>query len=427
MSRKGSPEIPLAYRIKLVETVLAGTPVPTVAADVGTVPHNINRWLRQMGIRMSIGGRYSTPHNRVLYAPELTQPIPGNGNGRRLQLADRLMILVLLDQGETVAQIARTIGFSRSTIYRELARRSQHTTRQCSGKIKDTRYSGQIAQYLTDHDRARPKPRLLDKNPRLRALVVDRLTHGHSPEQIAIRLPIDYPDDLSMRISHETIYQELYRTGPGCLRDELEDNPLRSGRAERKPASKLPGRGYRAWLQGALLSDRDMDTITDHAARKIAGHWEGDLVVGPDNSAVITLVDRASRYTLLGKLPGNRESATTVAKLARMVSDLPADWFRSITWDQGTEMARHAEFTRSTGCPVFFCDPHSPWQRPTNENFNRQLRWEYPKGTDFNKVTEAELRDVQDRLNARPRKVLGGYTPQEQQAFLVNRPVALTA
>lgn len=389
MFNRPNPYSVLAERIDTVEKVLNGTPVPTAAADLGIDPANIHRWLQQMGTRMRMGARRAGATNQVNYPAPAVYSTPATGHGHRLQLADRLQIQMLRqEQGQSVTR---------------------------------------IAQYNTDAARARPKPRTLDTNPRLRELVVDRLAHGNSPEQIAIRLPIEFPQDSSMRISHETIYLELYRIGATSLRTQLDANPLRSGRTKRKPAPKLPGRGNRSWVQGPRLSDRDKRTIAEHASRAVSGHWEGDLVVGPDNSAVITLVDRASRYTLLGRLPGMRTSAATRTTLTRMVAALPADWFRSITWDQGNEMARHAEFTGVTGCPVFFCEPHSPWQRPTNENFNRQLRWEYPKGTDFNKVTGAELRQVQNMLNDRPRKIIGGYTPQEVHTSLVNNRVALTA
>ncbi|MEH0111439.1 IS30 family transposase, partial [Tersicoccus sp. MR15.9] len=278
----------------------------------------------------------------------------------------------------------------------------------------DTYYSAVLAQFWADQARARPKAFKLEALPLLRHLVIDLLNEKISPQQISVRLRRLFPDDEDMQISHESIYQALYVQGAGTLRHELKvEGAIRSGRTSRKPVSKLPARSKRTWLAGHRLADRDEVTAAEHAGRKVPGHWEGDLVVGPNNSGIITLVERASRFTLLGRLPGTRDSTTVIDKLTTMIETLPDAVARSITWDQGTEMAQHARFTVATGCPVYFCDPHSPWQRPTNENLNGQLRWEYPKGTDFNHISDDELRSVQDMLNARPRVILHGATPSE--------------
>ncbi|XKH54999.1 IS30 family transposase [Citricoccus nitrophenolicus] len=350
----------------------------------------------------------------------------GSGHGRRLDLADRILIQLGWESGVSPAQIARMVGVNRSTISRELA--NHGLVQRIQNGAAQYGYSAKLAQYQADVERARPKKRKLDEDSHrdLRQQVVDKLNAGWSPAQVTVRLPLEFPDDRSMRISHETIYQALYVQAAGSLRHELTvEKALRSGRTSRKPASKLPARQKRPWLAGAKLADRDEKTAAEHAGRAVPGHWEGDLVVGPESSGVITLVERASRFALLGRLPGTRDSATVIDRLQDMVQTLPQAVLASLTWDQGSEMAQHSRFTVATGCKVYFCDPHSPWQRPTNENFNGQLRWDYPKGTNFNAVTDAELQAVQDKLNSRPRVILNGYTPAEKLQELLTG-VALT-
>lgn len=231
-----------------------------------------------------------------------------------------------------------------------------------------------------------------------------------SPEQVAGELQTKFPGRSEMHVSHETIYQPLYVQGRGALRHELTvEKALRSGRTTRKPQSKLPARGSRPWLEGAMITDRPAEA----ADRTVPGHWEGDLVVGPDNSGIVTLVERRSRFTLIGRLPGLRDSETVTGVLQKMIERLPGTLFSTITWDQGSEMAQHAKFTVATGCPVFFCDPHSPWERPTNENTNGLIRDFYPKGTNFNTVTEDDLAEMERLLNRRPRKIHQWRKPRE--------------
>ena len=226
-----------------------------------------------------------------------------------------------------------------------------------------------------------------------------------------------FPDRAEMQVSHETIYQALYVQGRGALRHELTVvKALRSGRTGRVPRSKLPARSNRPWLDGARLVGRPAE-VQDRA---VPGHWEGGLVVGPENSGIVTLVERTPRYALLGRLPGMRDSATVTDVLARMIEDLPAVLTKTITWDQGSEMADHATFTIKTNCPVFFCDPHSPWQRGSNENTNGLIRDFYPKGTNFNEVTDADLAETQHLLNIRPRHTLGFHSPNAKLDQLIN-------
>jgi len=239
---------------------------------------------------------------------------------------------------------------------------------------------------------------------------VERLNLKFSPTQVAADLRRSFPDRKDMQVSHETIYQALYVQGKGALRHELTVvKALRSGRTGRIPQSRLPARSRRPWLDGARLSDRPAEV----ADRAVPGHWEGDLVVGPGNSGIVTLVERHSRFTLLGRLPAARDSATVIDVLQGMVATLPTELMKTLTWDQGNEMARHADFTIATGCPVFFCDPHSPWQRGTNENTNGLIRDFYPKGTNFNDISDDDLAQTAQLLNIRPRQTLGWATPAE--------------
>ncbi|MCS5496491.1 IS30 family transposase [Cnuibacter physcomitrellae] len=335
---------------------------------------------------------------------------------RRLTLADRAVIQAgrAMSPPLSVRAIARMVGMSASTVSRELRRNAvQHWGQD--------RYSAHLAHHRALLRRSRPTPRRLE-DPALRGEVVSRLNLRFSPQQVSGQLRVEFPDDEGMRVSHETIYQALYLQGRGALRHELTvQKALRSGRTGRIPRSKLPARSNRPWLDGARLTDRPAEV----AERAVPGHWEGDLVVGPANSGIVTLVERQTRFVLLGRLPGARDSATVIDVLQTMISHLPAELTRTITWDQGQEMAGHARFTIATGCPVFFCDPHSPWQRGSNENTNGLIRDFYPKGTNFNTITDTDLAETQRLLNIRPRQTLGFHTPAATLDQLLNR-VALT-
>ncbi|GAA1485457.1 IS30 family transposase [Brachybacterium fresconis] len=417
--------LPASFRAGVIEDVLEGATAWDAAVAAGVSARVLTDWLREAGVMLRTGRPSPDQLSSVVRPPPAKSFGAPAGHGRRLQLADRIWIEMGIAQGDDPDRIASSLGVHRSTVFRELSR---HSLIAHDGRWNrdDAHYSAALAQLWADEARVRPKAFKLETLPLLRRMVIDMLNHKISPQQISVRLRREFPDDENMQISHETLYQTLYVQGAGALRHELKvEGAIRSGRKTRKPASKLPPRSNRSWLEGHRLADRDDITAAEHAGRKIPGHWEGDLVVGPNNSGIITLVERASRFTLLGRLPGTRDSTTVIDMLAEMVEDLPGAVQRSITWDQGMEMAQHARFTVETGCPVFFCDPHSPWQRPTNENLNGQLRWEYPKGTDFNLVTDAELEAVQDMLNARPRVILEGATPSETLDELITT-VALT-
>ena len=240
-----------------------------------------------------------------------------------------------------------------------------------------------------------------------------RLTDLWSPQEISARLKTDFPDDLGMRVSHETIYQSLFVQGRGELRRELA-RCLRSGRASRRSAGWGKGVGRIPGM--VMISERPAEAED----RAVSGHWEGDLVMGASNrSAVGTLVERTSRYVLLLHLGEDKTAVGVEQAMRTAISTLPAGLRRSITWDQGSQMAQHASFTVATGVPIFFCDPHSPWQRGSNENLNGLLRQYLPKGTDLSLVSPADLLAIQDSLNGRPRATLGFMKPSEKFAEIV--------
>ncbi|BDZ64209.1 IS30 family transposase [Agromyces mangrovi Wang et al. 2018] len=328
----------------------------------------------------------------------------GVGHGRRLSATDRAVIQVGLSRGLSRRAIAAMIGVAPSTVSREVARSALRYR-------SEVLYDARVADHRARAQRARPKARKLDLHPALRSAVVDGLNAKFSPQQVAGRMPVLFPTREDMRVSHETIYQALYVQGRGGLRHELTvQKALRTGRTGRKPQSKLPARSNRPWLDGARITDRPAEA----ADRAVPGHWEGDLVVGPGNSGIVTLVERQTRFVLLGRLPGTRDSRTVTDVLAGMISHLPTDLARTITWDQGSEMAEHARLTIRTGVHVFFCDPHAPWQRGSNENTNGLIRDFYPKGTNFNTITDTDLTETQRLLNIRPRQTLGFHTPAEK-------------
>jgi IS30 family transposase len=385
--------------------LLAGESVAVVASGLGVEGKAVVRWASLGGMKLQLG-RYGG----LASAPSESVPLAGRAY-RRLTLADRSLIQVArsLPQPVSVRAIARELGVAASTVSREIR---SHQVKH----IRQRHYLAEVAHHRAMHARHRRRPGKLAE-PALRAEVVSRLNSRFSPQQVSGELKLAFPDREEMQVSHETIYQALYVQGKGTLRHELTvAKAVRSGRTGRKPVSKLPARSNRPWLEGARLTNRPAE-VEDRA---VPGHWEGDLVVGPENSGLVTLVERSTRFALLGRLPGMRDSPTVTGVLAGMIETLPAALKRSITWDQGTEMAQHAQFTIATGCPVFFCDPHSPWQRGTNENTNGLIRDFYPKGTNFNTISDAELAETQRLLNIRPRRTLEFRSPTVMLNKLIN-------
>jgi IS30 family transposase len=412
--------------------IAAGRSSEAAAIAAGVSPAVGARWFREAG---GMPPRTFAPSAKPL-------------SGRYLVFAEREEIALGRAQGQGIREIARRLGRAPSTISREVRRNA--ATR--SGGLV---YRAITAQWHAEWAARRPKPTKLAVNAALRRYVQERLSgavatpggaavvgpavawkgrrHGRrqprrwarawSPEQIARRLRLDFPDNETMRISHEAIYQALYVQGRGALRRELTAC-LRTGRALRVPRAR--SRGKSCIAPEILISQRPAEA----ADRAVPGHWEGDLIVGLGSSAIGTLVERTTRFTILLHLPpmaghgcgvrtkngpalaGHGAEAVRDA-ITRTITTLPEQLRRSLTWDQGAEMAQHAQLRIDTGVQVYFCDPHSPWQRGTNENTNGLLRQYFPKGTDLSLHSAEALAAVAATLNGRPRKTLGWRTPAE--------------
>ena len=410
--------------------IAKGTSSEEAAVAVGVASAVGSRWFRQAG-----GMR-----------PISLRPL----SGRYLSLSEREEIAIRQAKGCGVREIARQLGRDPSTISREL-RRNAATRTDSSG------YRALAAQWHADRRARRPKVSKLAANDTLREYVQDRLAgkiskpsgervdgpevrwigrrHGRrqdrrwtkswSPEQISNRIKVDFPNDEAMCISHEAIYQALYVQGRGGLRRELTAC-LRTGRALRVPRARTKTHGRNFVTPEVMISERPAEA----ADRAVPGHWEGDLIIGLESSAIGTLVERTTRFTMLLHLPrmeghgdgprlkngpalaGHGAEAVRDA-IVETMSSLPDELRRSLTWDQGAEMSAHPEVKIAAGLAVYFCDPHSPWQRGTNENTNGLLRQYFPKGTDLARYSHDELDAVALALNTRPRKTLGWRTPAE--------------
>jgi IS30 family transposase len=321
----------------------------------------------------------------------------------RLSAGEREEIRCGLDDGLSLRAIAGRIGRAPSTVSREV------TANGGRGG-----YQGWRAHRRAAERARRPKVAKLAGCPRLRAQVEAWLEHElWSPVQISAQLRVEFPDDPMMRVSPETIYQSLYVQGRGALRKELTAC-LRTGRAIRRNRSRLESRGQIPDM--VMISQRPAEV----ADRAVPGHWEGDLLIGQaGRSAVGTLVERTTRYVMLLHLPDDHSAETVRAAMTAKIKTLPEHLVRSITWDQGKELARHRQFTIDTGIQIYFCDPHSPWQRGSNENTNGLLRQWMPKGTDLSHLSEADLDTIAYKLNNRPRQTLGWMKPSQRLAELV--------
>jgi IS30 family transposase len=314
-----------------------------------------------------------------------------------LKMPEREEISRGLSSGESFRSIAKRLGRAASTVSREIARHGGRA-----------RYRANHAAYEASLSALRPKPCLLAVNGRLRKVVASKLALEWSPEQISGWLKIEYPDDESMQISHETIYRSLFVQARGVLKKELIKH-LRTGRRFRHVRSSA-SKELRGKIPGTV-SIRERPAEAED--RAIPGHWEGDLLCGTRQSQIITLVERHSRYTSLIKVPDHK-TENVVAALTRHVRTLPRSLRRSLTWDHGKEMSKHASFSVATDVKVYFCDPRSPWQRGSNENTNGLLRQYFPKRKDLSTFTQSQLDKVALRLNQRPRKTLGFQTPADR-------------
>ena len=317
-------------------------------------------------------------------------------------------------------EISRGIAESLSAraIARRLCRSPSVVSREIDRNGGRSNYRAHRAAERAERTARRPKTRKIEANRRLHDAVAAGLAQDWSPEQIAGRLRVDHADDEAMRVSHETIYQSLYLQARGELATELK-LALRTGRAERVPRAGT--RPKKARIAGMVNISERPPEVEDRA---VPGHWEGDLIIGKGGkSQIATLAERTTRFTKLVRVPYDRTADRVAARLSTEVERLPEDLRRSLTWDQGVEMAAHAKFTVATGIPVYFCDPHSPWQRGSNENMNGLLRQYFPKRTDLSGYSQAELDMVADKLNTRPRKVLGWMTPAEKfNMLMLNQP-----
>jgi IS30 family transposase len=431
MRSPGRPEPSRAVQREFWRLIATGITTVEAALEVGVSWPVGARWFRHAGGMPPIS---------------LDEP-----SGRYLSFAEREEIALLRAQGKGVREIGRSIGRDAGTISRELRRNA--ATR--AGKQE---YRATVAQWKAQQAAKRPKTAKLASNPRLREYVQQRLSGSvhrpdgtvvagpkppawkglnkphrqdrrwataWSPEQIAHRLRIDFADDESMRISHEAIYQALFIEGRGALKRELVAC-LRTGRALREPRARSQSKPQGHVTADVVISQRPAEADD----RAVPGHWEGDLIIGTGRSAIGTLVERASRCTLLVHLPrldgwgetprvkngpalGGYGAIAMNAALTASMTQLPEQLRKTLTWDRGKELSAHAQFALETGTAVFFADPHSPWQRPTNENTNGLLRQYFPKGTDLSRWTADDLEAVALALNNRPRKILGWRTPAE--------------
>lgn len=383
---RGKPRTPLEVHGRFWQGIREGLTPGESAAAVGVSESKARVWFRDRGgVMPEIGAHLRTRH---------------------LSLAERERIEELQDAGWSQVEIARDLGRAASTISREVRRVSHHLKQPDKRQLK---YRARPAQADADRQARRPKPAKLATDLVLRREVQDRLKQNHSPEQIARRLRVDFPDDPAMRVSHETIYQALYVQSRGALKRELTRH-LRTGRAIRKPHRKATERRGRI---------PDMVNISQRPAevadRAVPGHWEGDLIMGSvaSNSAVGTLVERTSRFTILLHLPQGHLTEQVAEAMAQAMAELPEHLRRSLTWDQGSEMTRHPLVAAATGMDIYFCDPRSPWQRGSNENTNGLLRQYLPKGSDLSFHGKGMLDQIAAELNSRPRKTLDWATPAE--------------
>jgi transposase, IS30 family len=332
------------------------------------------------------------------------RPRPPGGSDLRLTLAEREEISRGLAAGRSLRSIATGMGRAASTVCREVA----------AGGGRH-RYRAIAAERAARRRARRPKTAKLAGCRRLRTVVEAKLADRWSPQQISRWLASAYPDDPEMRVSHETIYMSLFVQGRGALRQELH-SCLRTGRALRRPKGRTKGGyGQGQLTNTVMISERPAEAED----RAVPGHWEGDLIFGRRMTAIGTLVERSTRYVMLFALPDGHTAEQVRTALARKIRTLPTELRRSLTWDQGKEMAQHARFTIDTGVQIYFCDPKSPWQGGSNENTNGLLRQYLPKTTDLAAITQTQLNAIARSLNRRPRQTLGWRSPSEAFAEAV--------
>ncbi len=394
MAKVGRPPVPRAVRAGFWDGIRSGLGLRDAAVAAGVHRHLAESWFREAG------------------------GVPGNGpvvgRGRYLRLWEREEIAAGVAERLPYRQIAARLAAGRtaSVVSREV-RRNGLLVR---GRY---RYRAVAAQVRAGERARRPKPAKLAVNGELRAWVQEKLGQDWPPGQISARLEREFPDCPEMRVPHETICQALYVQGRGALRRELTAH-LRTGRALRKPRRKQGER--RGRIQDTVnISERPAEA----ADRAVPGHWEGGLIAGQAGKSQIgTLVERTTRYTMLVPVPGGKSAEAFAEALTPVIADLPASLRRSLTWDQGKEMALHKQIAVAAEVKIYFCGPRSPWQRPSSENTSGLLRQYFPKGSDLAKVSPGRLAEVAGQLNGRPRKTLGWKTPAEAMAELLDSQAA---
>jgi IS30 family transposase len=390
VAKLGRPGLSRDARVRFWDGVRGGLAGEEAAAGAGIAGGGAARLMREAGGVKGNG--------------------PGAVSGRYLQAWEREEIAIGLALELPCRQIAARLapGRSASTVSREVRRNSVRGA-----------YRAHLAQRDAEERSRRPKPAKLAVSAGLRGWVQGKLEEDWSPEEISRRLELEFPDRAEMRVSHETIYQALYVQGRGALRRELVRH-LRTGRALRRPRRKDGER--RGRIPGmVMIADRPAEA----ADRAVPGHWEGDTIAGKaGRSQIGTLVERTTRFTMLVPLPGGKSAEAFADAVTPVIAGLPGALRRSLTWDQGKEMAEHQRIAVAADCEIYFCDPHSPWQRPSNENTNGLLRQYFPKGTDLSAHSPRHLQDVAGKLNGRPRKVLGWRTPAEAMAEFLDSQAA---
>ena len=359
---------------------------------------------REIGRRLRLGLGIVSNHLRATGG---VRPRARKRPERCLSREEREEISRGIARGHSARSIAQTLGRSHTTIAREINR--------CGGR---RRYRAHAAEREAWRRGRRPRPTKLELRPGLRRLVEGRLEEDHSPEQVAGWLRLAYPDNEAMQVSHETIYRALYIQARGALKRELTGH-LRRGRSRRYARSQSSKRQRQGKLTEMVMISERPPEVEDRA---VPGHWEGDLLMGNRQSpaAIATLVERSTRYLQLVALPEGAEADRVADALAKSIATLPVQLRRSLTWDQGHEMAEHRRFSVESGVDVYFCDPQSPWQRGSNENTNGLLRQYFPRRESLAGVTQEQLDEVAAKLNRRPRKTLGFATPAEKLAELID-------
>ena len=393
-------------RRRFWELVRAGASRTEAAAAVGVADESSRRWFRQAG-------------------GVLPPNVPESSNNRYLSMSEREEIFAAVERGDSISRIAKLLGRAPSTVLRELRLNMRHQLYRSRSRLRANPVGGRrtqawnyrpsLAQERAKRLASRPKTAKLAKNAVLRELVQAKLMKKLSPEQISRQLRKQFPEDAEMQVSHETIYQSIYVQGRGALRRELAIC-LRTGRALRRPHRKSQER--RGRIPNMInISERPAE-VEDRA---VPGHWEGDLIKGKyGRSAIGTLVERKTRYLILLHLPNGQTAEEVEKAMIAATKRLPETLWKSLTWDQGNEMANHAKISVATNLDIYFCDPASPWQRGSNENTNGLLRQYFPKGTDLAVHSPEHLEFVSDEMNQRPRKTLDWLEPREALGQLLS-------